>query len=66
MNTYRLGDEIIDDDNESVAPKDIEPDTEGVNTRNYQLDGHFGRIYYFITNVINIFFDQSIQYLKFM
>lgn len=60
LNTYRLGDEIIDDEDESVQsvskpPKIIGPDSEqntnDVNTRNYQLDGLFARRYYFITNV---------------
>lgn len=49
--SQRLGDEIIDDSDDSILSDRDDEYTTDVNTRYYQLDAQFSGQYYFLTNV---------------
>lgn len=68
LNTYRLGDEIIQDNDESSAVQDfraVRSDELLTNTRNFQLDGSFANIYFYITDVSNDYLYQISFYYVF-
>lgn len=48
----RIGDETVFDDDDEPVNSDMELSySTAVNTRYYQLDSSFGKIFYYITNV---------------
>lgn len=50
--SYRIGDQIIDSDDDPILSENEYQFENQVNTREYQRDRMFGAAYYFITNVI--------------
>lgn len=49
----RIGDDILDSDDSLLSDDDHQFETK-VNTREYQIDQQFGKIFYYLTNVCTI------------